>query len=227
MPRGIIIAAALLASAGSADAQGRWETTVSGCKVWNDHPYPEATVTWSGACSDDGEVEGQGELVRSFVVDGHRFETRYRGRMRDGDMSGGGTVTLANGDRFRGVFHDGRMENRGTYSWASGDSYDGEFRNGQEHGRGVYEWANGDRFEGEFLNGLMNGRGEFVWANGDRYEGEFRNGTLDGEGLYIWASGRRLEGEFRQGRTVGYKADSGESAFGAGRSPAAIARESR
>lgn len=199
--KGVFTALAFLAFAGNAQAQGRWETTASGCKVWNDHPRPDTTVTWSGGCVD-GEASGQGVLVRSFVVGGHRLETRYRGSMRDGDMAYYGRLTLANGDVYDGRFRDGLMHGEGVYSWANGDRYDGEFRKGRRHGKGVYKWANGNRYEGSFSDGLMNGVGEFVWANGDRYNGAFRDGKPDGKGIYTWASGRRLEGEFRDGWPV-------------------------
>jgi len=187
-------------AAGYAAAQGRWDTTTSGCKVWMDDPHPDKTITWSGSCSE-GRASGKGILVWSLMLDGKRVVSSYKGRMRGGDIVGSGTYAWGNGNRYKGRFFEGVMDDDvATYEWANGNRYEGAFTKGEENGRGVHVWANGSRYEGEFKDGLIDGKGVYIWANGDRYEGEFRNGLIDGEGVYIWASGRRFEGEFRQGK---------------------------
>jgi hypothetical protein len=186
--------------AGYAAAQGRWETTTSGCKVWMDDPHPGKTITWSGACGE-GRVSGRGVLVWSLMLEGKLLESRYEGSMREGDTAGDGTYTWGNGNSYEGRFFQGLMDDGdGTYAWANGNRYEGAFTKGEEDGRGVHVWANGNRYEGEFKDGLIEGRGVHVWANGDRYEGEFRNGLMDGAGVYVWASGKRYEGRFRKGK---------------------------
>ena len=186
--------------AGYAAAQGVWETTTSGCEVWIDDPHPEKTVTWSGSCSG-GRASGRGILVWSVMLDGRPVESRYEGRLRDGDMVGTGTYAWGNGNRYEGRFFEGTMDDDdGIYEWANGNRYEGAFTKGEENGRGVHVWANGNRYEGQFKEGLIDGRGVHVWVNGDRYEGEFRSGLMDGEGVYVWASGRRYDGTFREGK---------------------------
>jgi hypothetical protein len=186
--------------AGYAAAQGSWETTTSGCKVWLDDPHPDKTITWSGSCSE-GRASGKGILVWSLMLGGKPVESRYEGRMRDGDIAGTATYAWGNGNRYEGRFFEGVMEDDdGIYEWANGNRYEGAFTRGEENGRGVHDWANGNNYAGEFKNGVIEGRGIHVWANGDRYQGEFRGGLMDGEGVYVWASGRRLEGRFREGK---------------------------
>jgi len=198
----IVLTMASLLAAGYAHAGGRWETTTSDCEVWIDDPHPEKTVTWSGSCIK-GKASGNGTLVWSFSLNGKRIESRYDGRLRDGDMSGEAVYAWGNGNRYEGHFFEGLMEDdEATYSWANGNQYKGAFSKGEENGRGVHVWANGNRYEGEFRDGLISGRGVHVWANGDRYEGEFRDGLMDGAGVYIWPTGKRYEGEFRKGRMV-------------------------
>ena len=162
--------------AGSAQAQGRWKTTISGCQVWNDRPRQQVTVTWNGRCKN-GKVESDdGTLLWSFIEGGKLAEIRYDGDMDDGDMDGRGELVLPNGDRYKGKFDGGLKHGKGAYIWASGNRYDGEFLKGAIQGKGVYAWSNGERYEGKFSKGLMHGKGEYIWVNGDRYEGEFRAG---------------------------------------------------
>lgn len=159
-------------------AQGRWETTISGCNVWSDHPRQQVTVTWDGNCRR-GKVEGKdGTLLWSFIEDGKLAEKRYHGDMDDGDMDGRGELVWPNGDRYMGEFSDGLKHGKGTYVWASGNRYEGEFVTGAIDGKSVYAWPNGDRYEGEFSKGLMHGYGEYIRADGNRYEGEFREGKV-------------------------------------------------
>jgi hypothetical protein len=198
-PIALMVLMSMLA-AGYAAAQGRWETTTSGCKVWMDDPSPDKTITWSGSC-DGGRTSGRGVLVWSVVLDGKRVESRYEGRMQQGDIAGTAIYAWGNGSRYEGRFFEGLMEDDdGIYEWANGNRYEGAFVKGEEDGRGVHVWANGNNYVGQFKNGVIEGRGVHVWANGDRYEGEFRGGLMDGEGAYVWASGRRYDGEFRQGK---------------------------
>ena len=199
----IVLVTASLLIAGNAQAEGRWETSTSGCQVWIDDPHPEKTVAWSGSCTD-GRASGKGVLVWSFMEDGRRVQSRFEGRMKAGDIDDrGGVYVWGNGNRYEGDFFEGLMEDdNGVYTWANGNRYEGEFRKGEESRRGVHIWANGNRYEGEFREGEINGRGTYVWANGDRYEGEFRDGLMTGQGVYIWASGKRHEGAFRDGKAV-------------------------
>ena len=174
--RSIIFVMALVLISGSALAQGRWETTVSGCQVWNDHPTRQGTVTWSGRCHN-GRAQEEGILEWLVIQDRKPMVWRYEGEMRDGDMEG-----------------------RVIFIWPNGDRYEGDFFEGLRHGQGTYYWTSGNRYEGEFFGGVLQGKGVYVWKRGDRYEGGFANGLMHGPGEYVWPSGRRHQGEFDQGR---------------------------
>jgi len=126
----IVLVMGMVLIAGSALAQGRWETTTSGCKVWSDHPRELVSVTWSRKCKK-GRVSGKGGiLLWSYLEDGKLATLRYEGDMLLGDMDGRGELVWPNGDRYEGEFDDGFKHGEGTYVWASGNRYKGEFLKG-------------------------------------------------------------------------------------------------
>lgn len=99
----------------------------TGCRVWNERPMPDETVTWSGACSSSGLAVGHG--VEEF---------RY-----------GGNVS-----RYEGEFLDGKKHGTGTKTWPNGNRYVGEWREGRAHGKGVFTMSSG-RFDGEWNDGCF------------------------------------------------------------------------
>jgi hypothetical protein len=123
----------------------------TGCKLWNNAPAREDTVTWSGACA-----KGLGKGEARWLAPGKP------------------------GDSYSGEYRDGKMNGRGVYTWANGDRYDGQWRDDRRHGSGVYALANGSRYEGEFRDNEANGRGVFTYADGRVRQGEWRDGKLVG-----------------------------------------------
>ena len=80
-------------------------------------------------------------------------------------------------DKYEGEFKDGQRTGHGTYSFANGDKYVGSFINSEKSGRGEYNFSNGDRYIGEF-QGKMYGEGKYIYATGRVYSGVFKEGRL-------------------------------------------------
>ena len=111
-------------------AQPGWIADAStGCRVWNDHPRPKETITWSGRC-ENGLAQGNG-VVQWF--EDSRLAARMEGEMRDGKGNGYAVVTFVSGTRW------------------DGDRFEGEYRDNQRNGHGVYTSANGKR---SMVNGV-------------------------------------------------------------------------
>ena len=106
--------------------EGRWLLDPqSGCRMWDWHPEPEDTSTWTGACPGE-EKAGRG-VVQWFehgrLID--RFEGVYRGGKREGF----GRYDWPTGDRFEGTYADDLPNGRGTVT-IDGMSFSGNWRHG-------------------------------------------------------------------------------------------------
>jgi MORN repeat len=77
---------------------GWMEDLRTGCRLWNEVPQPDETVTWSGACGSDGVATGFG--IREFRYGGK--VSRYEGELVNGRMHGSGVRTWPNGTRHEG-----------------------------------------------------------------------------------------------------------------------------
>jgi hypothetical protein len=153
---GVVFAAVLCLSVSAAWAQpGQVGDFVAdgktGCKVWNPHPQPDETVSWSGAC-DNGLAQGPGSL--QWLRNGKPHE------------------------KDEGDWNEGRQTGRGTQDWSSG-RYDGDLQNGEPHGRGVLTLQSA-RYEGEFRNGKPNGAGIVTNLDGV-FKGRWKDGCLIGD----------------------------------------------
>ncbi len=96
-----VLAVALVAwalTATAAVAEGRWQQLENdpSCSVWNAHPNPSETVTWSGACVN-GKAQGRGAQVWRYSEDGEWKTEKYTGEMKDGKKHGRGVLVGANG----------------------------------------------------------------------------------------------------------------------------------
>lgn len=121
---------------------------VSGCQVFNPHPTPGESVSWTGECVN-GLAQGHGNLrwLRSTTV----IETD------------------------EGQWNQGRQSGRGRQAWGSG-SYEGELLNGEPSGHGIMNLLRG-RYEGEFRNGKPNGMGTATTLEGV-FQGIWKDGCL-------------------------------------------------
>jgi hypothetical protein len=123
----------------------------SGCKVWNPHPQPNETVSWSGSCVN-GLAQGPGSL--QWLNGNKPYE------------------------KDQGDWNEGRQFGRGTQDWSLG-RYDGELQDGEPHGRGVLTLRS-SRYEGEFRNGKPNGAGIVTSLEGV-FRGNWKEGCLVGD----------------------------------------------
>lgn len=120
----------------------------SGCKVWNAHPQPGETISWSGACKN-GLAEGRGSV--QWYRDGMPYE-RSDGEWRQGKQIGQGTQIWPNG-RYDGGFRDSEPEGKGTLV-LDGVRYQGAFHGGLPHGQGVLKSSDGV-FDGLWKQGCF------------------------------------------------------------------------
>lgn len=179
--------------------QGEWIAAGENCKVWNNYPRPNESVTWSGACRG-GYGEGPGALMwqRDDAP-----EQREELTLKHGMAIGPGSYTTPDGEHFEGVYADGRSNGRGTITWSNGARYDGMFTDGNMTGYCVWTDAKGERYEGLVLSGARNGKGTLVNAAGDRYEGEWLDGVREGYGIQTYVDGGRYEGQWLSNKPSG------------------------
>jgi len=123
----------------------------SGCKVWNPHPEPNESVSWSGGCVD-GLAQGPGSL--QWLNNNRPYE------------------------KDEGEWNKGQQSGRGTQVWSLG-RYDGDIQNGEPHGRGAMTLQSA-RYEGEFRNGKPNGSGTVTNLDGI-FKGNWKDGCLVGD----------------------------------------------
>ncbi len=120
----------------------------SGCKVWDPHPQPGESVSWSGDCVS-GFAQGDGTVVWS------RFGSPF--------------------EKDEGRWDQGRQSGRGSQDWGSG-RYEGELSEGEPSGNGVMMLKT-SRYEGNFLKGRPNGDGTATNLHGV-YKGAWKDGCL-------------------------------------------------
>ena len=157
----LLIAATLLFVSIGANA-GEWiADSKTNCKVWNDNPQPNETISWSGDCGD-GYAYGSGIII--WYKNG-KENTRYKGAMFRGKHAGKGTITWSKGDKYEGELVDNRGKGKGTFTRSNGDKYEGDFVENQVTGKGTITWSNGDKCTGTFQNGQPVGTTECAVGN--------------------------------------------------------------
>jgi hypothetical protein len=120
----------------------------NGCKVWNPHPQPNETATWSGPCVN-GYAHGKGTVQWSRSDKPQEID--------------------------EGEWREGRQIGRGSQDWFAG-RYDGDLLDSMPHGHGVLSLRT-DRYEGEFHDGKPNGFGTATRADGV-FTGSWNDGCL-------------------------------------------------
>ena len=91
---------------------------------------------------------------------------------------------------------NGQRTGQGTYTWADGNKYVGDFLNGKKIGQGTFTWKNGNKYVGEWRDDKRTGQGTFTWAVGDKYVGEWRDDKRTGQGTYTWKNGNSWTGQW-------------------------------
>jgi hypothetical protein len=107
---------------------GSWRLDPQGgCRLWDWHPEPEDTATWTGACPKELK-EGAGSV--------HWFE---HGRPID---------------RFEGGFERGRRKGFGRYYWPAGERFEGYYDADLPNGQGTVT-IDGVSFAGTWRRGCL------------------------------------------------------------------------
>jgi hypothetical protein len=97
----------------------------TGCKIWDDAPDPEESMTWSGECAD-GMAEGKGTL--QFFI-GDKPAASYEGDMRGGRADGHGINIEPDGARYEGQWRNNAADGFGTYT-RDGKRFEGTWSKG-------------------------------------------------------------------------------------------------
>lgn len=130
----------------------------TGCKIWNQCPQHNETVTWSGACID-GMANGVGTSV--WYRDGKQIRF-YEGSVKAG-LSDGRGIARAEWGSIEGEWREGRLDGQVVVVSEKG-RYEGAFSRDRPHGYGVLTTANGKVYKGNWTNGCLkiNARGEMI-----------------------------------------------------------------
>jgi len=98
----------------------------TGCRLWDWHPEPEDTATWSGACPG-GQKEGAG-IVQWF--EHGRPIDRYEGAFERGGRKGFGRYYWPAGQRFEGYYDANLPNGQGVVTLTGFASRLSQFRSG-------------------------------------------------------------------------------------------------
>ena len=120
------------------------------CYVWNPHLQPDATVTWTGACSG-GLAQGTGTLT--WVWDSGKQTEESTGLLQEGKMQGHWVLRFANGTVFEGPYVEGKMQGHWVLRFANGNVEEGLVVDGKPQGHWVVRRADGDVEQITFRNG--------------------------------------------------------------------------
>ena len=177
-----------------------------GCYVWDDHYFPEQTVTWTGPCTG-GVIVGEGTLV--WTKDGDSVSST--GTAVDGKRQGHWVAREADGTVAEGPYVDGKRHGRWVRSEADGDVSEGPYVDGKKHGHWVWRLADGTVAEGPYADGKMHGHWVLQYADGGIAEGPYVDGEKRGHWVWRLADGTVAEGPYvdgkRHGRWVRREAD--------------------
>lgn len=128
-----------------------------------------------------------GAMVSSVGILKYDSGNIYEGQLLNGQRSGRGKMTFANGDKYMGMWKlDQMCDNDGIFSFKNGNEYRGDFctsvanKYGIIDGQGQLKISGVGTFTGSFTNGNVNGSGKFEYCDGQKaYEGTWTNTKID------------------------------------------------
>ena len=173
-----------------------------GCYVWNRSLEPDATVTWTGACSG-GRAQGEGTL--KWVWEDGEKSAELTGSLTDGRMHGQWVERFWSGIVAEGPYVDGKEHGQWVLRFANGNVWEGPYVEGKKHGHWVGRGADGTVFqEGPFADGKRHGdwieRDEDGWV----LKGPYEEGEKHGHWVKLFADGTvREEGPYAEGQRHG------------------------
>jgi hypothetical protein len=92
------------------------------------------------------------------------------GQLKDGKIHGKGKMDFHNGDKYTGDWIDGNMTGQGVSTLANGTRSEGQFKDNRMHGKGTMDYANGTKYTGDWVDDIRTGQGVLIFADGHRYE---------------------------------------------------------
>jgi len=97
----------------------------------------------------------------------------YDGSWKNGNKSGTGIITYADGSKYQGQWSKGKRHGMGAFYYANGDIYSGDWANGKKEGHGTYIYTTTQtHLKGTWVNGKCT-HGTFSDRYGNAYEGDF------------------------------------------------------
>jgi len=141
--------------AGKADEPACWKEVEGrpGCYLWDSHPMPEQTVSWSGAC-EGGKASGKGEEVWRFQRDGAWETASGEGERRGDKLHGHWVWRYSNGTVYEGPYVDGKRHGHWVDRLSDGTTWEGPYVDDERHGLWVKQgslgrdyscWSRGER----------------------------------------------------------------------------------
>ena len=120
------------------------------CYIWNPNLQPDATVTWTGACSG-GLSQGAGTLT--WVWDSGQQTSESTGRLQEGERQGHWVERFPTGTVQEGSFVAGERHGRWIRRAANGHATEGSFVAGERHGEWVTRYTDGTVVVERWVNG--------------------------------------------------------------------------
>jgi hypothetical protein len=157
-----LVIISIMLSAYTQAENSKWQQleNIPDCRVWNDEPRLNESVTWTGICRN-GHTEGEGELLWYVPKEGAHEKHIYVGHMVRGKLHG-----------------------YGIYAWPDGSRYDGMWKEDNRHGKGVYTQPDGARYDGQWKNDYWHGMGTTFDTFGNKiYAGGWVDGQRSGYGV--------------------------------------------
>jgi hypothetical protein len=125
-----------------------------------------------------------------FTVSGY---SQYTGDFANGEITGVGRRTWADGRVYEGEFLNGEMCGNGKWSNHSGsERYEGQFKDNKRHGFGTLQ-SKSDIYRGEFSKNQFHGPGVYLYSRQCIIKSVFKNNLMNGPTLIKWLKHGTLE----------------------------------
>lgn len=157
--------------------------------------------TYVGECR--AKINTKSRQLRGLCADGDGTTTysdnrKHKGNYKNGEITGKGKMTYANGDKFYGNFNKDNIE-EGCFINVNGELYRGNFSHNMRHGQGWLVFPNGRRYEGTFKDNEIDGDGKmFNNEKGEKYRGNFVAGKKHGDGTMEFCDGKKFVGDYAE-----------------------------
>ena len=169
-----------------------------GCYIWTGGGYPNATITWSGGCSD-AIADGPGTVV--WTDAGKSNE--WTGTLVSGKQHGHWVARYADGRVEEGPYVDDEKHGQWVIRFGSGFVHEGPFVNGKKHGHWVEREPDGTIAEGSYRKGETHGQWVLRFGSGGVWEGPLVNGKMEGHWVRRDEYGDVSEGAYVNGEMHG------------------------